>query len=69
MISFKEFLTAINEDGNKDCNFIKCPKLRKQCKKLMTRSKGGVIMFGGLPAGGGNSGGAGGAGAGAGGGA
>jgi len=67
MLSFKEFLTAINEDGNKDCNFIKCPKLRKQCKKLMTRSKGGVIMFGSLgggPAGGGNGGAGGGAGGG-----
>ncbi len=44
-LTFKEFVSAMNEN-NKDCNFIKDPKLRKQCKKLMKRSKGGVRMYG-----------------------
>ena len=60
-LTFKEYVSAMNEN-DKDCNFIKDPKLRKQCKKLMTRSKGGVRMYGslGAPAGGGASGSAGG---------
>ncbi|KKK73215.1 hypothetical protein LCGC14_2896070 [marine sediment metagenome] len=58
-LTFKEYVSALNEN-NKDCNFIKDPKLRKQCKKLMKRSEGGVRMYGSLsaPAGGGMSGGA-----------
>jgi len=63
-LTFKEYVSALNEN-DKDCNFIKDPKLRKECKKLMKRSKGGVRMYGslGAPAGGGSSGGAGGGGA------
>jgi len=58
-LTFKQYVSALNEN-DKDCNFIKDPKLRKQCKKLMTRSKGGVRMYGslgGAPAGGGCAGG------------
>ncbi len=52
MLTFKEFLTALNEDGNKDCNFIKCPKLRKQCKKLMKKTPGNITFGGGFGGGG-----------------
>ena len=51
MLTFAEFYQALNEDTNKDCNFIKDPKLREQCKKLMRRSKGGVRMYGSLGSG------------------
>jgi len=54
MLTFKEYITALEENNDplKDCNFIKDPKLRKQCKLLHKRSKGGVIMFGTLGGGG-----------------
>ena len=53
-LTFKEYITALEENNDplKDCNFIKDPKLRKQCKLLHKRSKGGVIMFGTLGGGG-----------------
>lgn len=35
-------------DSLKDCNFIKDPKLRAECKKLHKASKGGVVMYGSL---------------------
>ncbi len=65
-LTFKEYITALDEnnDSLKDCNFIKDPKLRKQCKLLHKRSKGGVRMYGAFsvsgPAGGAGAGGGGG---------
>ncbi len=43
-LTFKEYVSALNEN-DKDCNFIKDPKLRKQCKKLMKRNN--VRIYGG----------------------
>ena len=55
-LTFKEYIAVMEESKSlKDCNFIKDPKLRAECKKLHTPSKGGVVMYGSLggPAGGG----------------
>lgn len=51
-LTFKEYITVLDESNSlKDCNFIKDPELRKQCKALHKRSKGGVRMYGSLGAG------------------
>lgn len=44
-LTFKEYVSALNENNN-DCNFIKDPKLRKQCKKLQKKSPR-VRVYGG----------------------
>lgn len=45
-LTFKEYVSALNEN-DKDCNFIKDPKLRKQCKKLQKKSPR-VRVYGGF---------------------
>lgn len=50
-LSFKEFLTAL-EEGSDYCDFIKDPQIKKACKKLMKKSPlnrtyGGFGFFGG----------------------
>lgn len=45
-LTFKQFVTEMDKN-NKDCNFIKDPKLRKQCKKLMTKTPGNITYGGG----------------------
>ena len=56
-LTFKQFVTALNEN-NEYCDFIKDPKLRKQCKKLMKKTPGN-ITYGGGPSGSGSGPGAG----------
>lgn len=47
-LTFKEFISGLDESNgsNDHCSFIKDPKLRKQCRKLMQKSPR-VRMYGG----------------------
>ena len=45
-LTFKQYVTALTEH-NGNCDFIKDPKLRKQCKKLMKKTPGNITYGGG----------------------
>ena len=47
-LTFKQYITVMEKSNSlKNCDFIKDPKLRAECKRLNKRSKGGVVMYGG----------------------